>query len=104
MSRSSKVSWGNLVLKIYDKGQRVLRVEVKALNTAALKVSKRLEKLPQILSRMQEMLLGFLGVVQAAHISFLGAGQFEKWAQPTQRGNRRLAGLDSNKARNPRHS
>src|ERR1043166_3011456 len=95
-----KVRWGNLVLKIYDKGQRVLRVEVKALNTAALKVGKLLEKLPEILKRMQEMLVRFLGVVQAAHSTFLDAGQFEKWAEPTERGNRRLAGLDLNKARN----
>jgi len=41
-----KVRWGNLVLKIYDKGQRVLRIEVKVLNTAALKVGKLLEKWP----------------------------------------------------------
>jgi hypothetical protein len=95
-----KVRWGNLVLKIYDKGQRVLRVEVKALNTAALKVGKVLEKLPEILGRMQQMLVRFLAVVQAAHISFLDAGQWESWAEPTQRGNRRLAGLDMNKARN----
>jgi hypothetical protein len=95
-----KVRWGNLVLKIYDKGQRVLRVEVKALNTKALKTGKLLEKLPEILGRMQQMLVRFLAVVQAAHISFLDAGQWERWAEPTQRGNRRLAGLDMNKARN----
>lgn len=94
------VRWGKLVLKIYDKGERVLRVEVKALNTAALKVGKLLEKLPEILGRMQEMLVRFLAVVQAAHLSFLDAGQFESWAEPTQRGNRRLAGLDMNKTRN----
>lgn len=95
-----KVRWGNLVLKIYDKGQRVLRVEVKVLNTAALKTGKHLEKLPEILARMQQMLVRFLAVVKAAHISFIDAGQFESWAEPTQRGHRRLAGLDLNKARN----
>jgi len=92
--------WGNLVLKIYDKGERVLRVEVKVLNSKALKVGKLLEKLPQMLARMQQMLVRFLGVVQAAHVSFIDAGQFESWAQPSQRGNRRLAGLDLNKPRN----
>ncbi len=95
-----KVRWGNLVLKIYDQGQRVLRVEVRALNTAALKVGKRLEKLPEILGGMQQMLVRLLAVVQAAHIGFLDAGQWERGAEPTQRGNRRLAGLDMNKARN----
>jgi hypothetical protein len=95
-----KVRWGNLVLKIYDKGQRVLRAEVKVLNTAALKTGKLLEKLPQILERMQQMLVRFLAVIKAAHLSFIDAGQFESWAEPTQRGKRRLAGLDLNKARN----
>lgn len=94
------VRWGNLVLKIYDKGERVLRVEVKVLNTKALKVGRLLDKLPQMLSRMQEMLVRFLSVVQAAHVSFIDAGQFEGWAEPSQRGSRRLAGLDLNKARN----
>jgi hypothetical protein len=42
----------------------------------------------------------FLGNLQAAHVAFLDAGQFERWAEPSQRGNRRLAGLDLNKARN----
>jgi hypothetical protein len=94
------VRWGNLVLKIYDKGERVLRIEVKVLNTKALKVGRLLDKLPQMLLRMQEMLVRFLGVVQAAHVSFIDAGQFESWAEPSERGNRRLAGLDLNKARN----
>ena len=94
------IRWGNLVLKIYDKGERVLRVEVKVLNTTALKTGKLLDKLPLMLARLQEMLVRFLGVVQAAHVSFIDAGQFESWAEPSQRGNRRLAGLDLNKARN----
>lgn len=94
------VRWGNLVLKIYDKGQRVLRAEAKGLNTAALKAGKLLEKLPMLLARMQQMLLRFLAVVKAAHLSFIDAGQFESWTEPTQRGQRRLAGLDLNKARN----
>jgi hypothetical protein len=94
------VRWGNLVLKIYDKGERVLRIEVKVLNTKALKTGRLLGKLPQMLARMQEMLVRFLSVVQAAHVSFIDAGQFESWAEPSQRGSRRLAGLDLNKARN----
>jgi hypothetical protein len=94
------IRWGNLVLKIYDKGERVLRAEVKVLNTTALRTGKLLDKLPQMLAKMQRMLVRFLGVVQAAHVSFIDAGQFESWAEPSQRGNRRLAGLDLNKARN----
>ena len=88
------------MLKIYDKAGRVLRVEVKGLNTAALGCGKRLEKLGEQLACMQGMLERLLASVQAAHISFLDEGQFERWAEPSQRGPRRLAGLDLHKARN----
>src|SRR5262249_31587566 len=48
---------------------------------------------------MREMLVRFLGTVQAAHVAFLDEGAFERWSKPTQRGTRRLAGIDLNKAR-----
>jgi hypothetical protein len=95
-----KVKWGNLTLKIYDKGGRVLRIEVVAHNVKDLRSGKVLDKLPDLLKRMREMLERFLGTVQAAHVAFLDEGAFERWSKPTQRGTRRLAGIDLNKARN----
>ena len=95
-----KVKWGNLTLKIYDKGGRVLRIEVVAHNVKDLRSGKILDKLPELLKRMREMLVRFLGTVQAAHLAFLDEGAFERWSKPTQRGTRRLAGMDLNKARN----
>lgn len=89
-----KVQWGNLSLKIYDKGERVLRVEAVVHNAKALKCGKVLEKLPELLERMAGMLVRFLDTVQVAHVSFLDEGAFERWAEPTLRGTRRLAGLD----------
>ena len=95
-----KVKWGNLTLKIYDKGGRVLRIEVVAHNVKDLRTGKILDKLPELLKRMREMLVRFLGTVQAAHLAFLDEGAFERRSKPTQRGTRRLAGIDLNKARN----
>lgn len=95
-----KVKWGNLTLKIYDKGARVLRIEVVAHNAKDLRCGKVLEKFTVLLQRMNGMLVRFLGVVQAAHISFLDEGAFDRWNEPTQRGPRRLAGIDLNKVRN----
>ena len=94
------VRWGNIVLKIYDKAGRLLRVEVKVCNTAALGCGKGVDKLGEQLASMQGILERFLASVQAAHIGFLDEGQFDRWSEPSQRGNRRLAGLDLNKARN----
>ena len=95
-----KVRWGNLVLKIYDKGGRVLRVEVVVHNAKELRCGKVLQKLPVLLERMSGMLVRFLNTVQVAHVSFLDQGAFERWAEPSTRGTRRLAGIDLNKARN----
>ena len=91
---------GNLTLKIYDKGGRVLRVEVVVHNTKELRCGKVLEKLPALLERMSGMLVRFLNTVQVAHVSFLDQGTFERWSEPSTRGTRRLAGIDFNKARN----
>lgn len=95
-----KIHWGNLTLKIYDKGARVLRIEVVVHNTKELRCGKVLEKLPVLLERLRGMLVRFLDTVQAAHVSFLDAGAFERWSEPSARGSRRLAGIDLNKARN----
>lgn len=95
-----KVRWGNLTLKIYDKGGRVLRVEVVVHNAKELRCGRVLQKLPVLLERMSGMLVRFLNTVQVAHVSFLDQGAFERWAEPSTRGTRRLAGIDLNKARN----
>jgi len=95
-----KVQWGHLTLKLYDKGARVLRVEVVVHNTKDLLCGKVLEKLPVMLERMSGMLIRFLDTVSAAHASFLDEGAFDQWCEPTMRGTRRLAGIDLNKARN----
>jgi hypothetical protein len=95
-----KIKWGNLTLKIYDKGGRVLRIEVVVHNAKELRSGRMLERLPTLLQRMQDMLVRFLGTIQAAHVSFLDVASFESLTEPTTRGTRRLAGIDLNKARN----
>src|SRR3990172_9554294 len=95
-----KLKWGNLTLKIYDKGERVLRTEVVVHSAKDLRCGRMLEKFPMLLERMTGMLVRFLDAVQAAHVSFLDDAAFEAWHEPTLRGTRRLAGIDVNKARN----
>jgi hypothetical protein len=67
---------GNPTLKIDDKGGRVLRIEV--ANVKDLRDGKILEKLPELLKRMRDMLVRFLGTVQAAHVAFPDEGAFER--------------------------
>jgi hypothetical protein len=94
-----KLHFGKLTLKLYDKGDRVLRVEVIVNNIAELRCGKRVEKLPGMLARLQQMIVAFLGVVQAAHLSFLEAQPLDALATPTVRGQKRVAGVDLQKPR-----
>jgi len=94
-----KVHFGKLTLKMYDKGDRVLRVEIIVHNIEELRCGKRLEKLPGMLERLQAMVVTFLGVVQAAHLSFVDGQQLDALAAPSVRGARRTAGVDLQKPR-----
>jgi hypothetical protein len=94
-----KLHFGKLTLKLYDKGDRVLRVEVIVNNIAELRCGKRLDKLPGMLARLQCIIVEFLGVVQAAHLSFLEAKPLDELALPTVRGKKRVAGVDLQKPR-----
>jgi hypothetical protein len=94
-----KLHFGKWTLKIYDKGDRVLRVEIVAHNVKALHCRTGVERLPELLQKMQQNVTGFLNVVQAAHVSFLDEGAFDTLALPSERGNKRLAGVDLNKSR-----
>lgn len=94
-----KVHFGKLTLKMYDKGDRVLRVEVIVNNIEELRCGKRLDRLPGMLARLQRMVVEFLAVVQAAHVSFLDAHSMDRLSTPSARGGRRIAGVDLQKPR-----
>ncbi len=94
-----KIHFGRLTLKIYDKGARVLRIEVIVHSVKALGCGKRLEKLSIVLALLQRMVIDFLNVVYAAHLSTLDAGVLDALPQPTKRGTQRLAGVDIQKPR-----
>jgi len=94
-----KVHWGRLTLKIYDKGDRILRIEAIAHNVADLRCGKRLEKLQIMLAELQRMTIDFLNTVQAADVNFLDEQVLDTLTQPTQKGEQRLAGVDLQKPR-----
>ena len=75
------------------------RIELIIHNVGDLHCGRRVEKLPPLLQRCQQMIVEFLGVVQAAHLSFLPAEQLDSLAMPTVRGQQRLAGVDIQKPR-----
>jgi hypothetical protein len=80
-----KVHFGPLTLKLYEKGARVLRIEAIAHNVKGLRCGKSVEKLPIMLAELQRMVIDFLNLVQAAHISYLPDGILDALIAPTQR-------------------
>jgi hypothetical protein len=94
-----KVHFGHITLKVYDKGERVLRVEALVHNVTDLRCGKVLGKLSMMLEKLQRMTIDFLNTLQAAHGSFLDEQMLDALPAPTQRGNRRLAGVDLQKPR-----
>src|SRR6201993_3249752 len=59
-----KLHCGKLTLKIYTKGERVLRIEVVVHNTGALQCGRSLEKFPQILMLASDILAALYGCLE----------------------------------------
>lgn len=89
-----KLRFGLLTLKIYDKGERVLRVEAIAHNVKALKHGKVLAQLPVLVAELQGMAIRFLDVLRAAHPAVLDPPVADDLSHPGQVGTARMAGLD----------
>jgi hypothetical protein len=94
-----KLKFGRLELKMYDKGARVLRIEMIARNVKDLRCGKLLTRVPEMLAKMQHTLIEFLNVVQAVHHCPVTARQLDALPTPSMCGAKRIAGVDLQKPR-----
>jgi len=94
-----KLHFGKLTLKMYDKGERVLRIEVIAHSAAELKCGKDIGNLVTMVASLRAILVRFLNVVRYADAPFLDDQVLDELSRPTHSGSRRLAGIDLNQAR-----
>lgn len=94
-----KVHFGRLTLKMYSKGERVLRVEAIAHNTEELRCGKVLEKFPVMIERLAGMLERFLESMRCIDVSWLGDSWLEELPDPAVVGRTRVGGVDVNKPR-----
>jgi hypothetical protein len=90
---------GKLVLKTYTKGERVLRTEVVVHNSRQLRCGRALEKLPQILLKVQAILERFLQALSCIDQCFIADDLLEQLPQPAWLAKTRVGGIDLNKAR-----
>ena len=69
-----KIHHGRLTVKIYSKGERVLRIEAVAHNTKDLRCGKVIEKFHDITESLKQILERFLSVLHAVDVSFISSG------------------------------
>jgi len=94
-----KVHFGKMTVKIYSKGERVLRIEVIVHNSRDLPCGRDISKFPRIIDSLKAILERFLAVLRSVDVSFIDAGKLETWPLPSNVGAGRVAGIDINQPR-----
>jgi hypothetical protein len=94
-----KIHAGILTLKMYTKGERVLRCEVIVHNVRKLKEGNSLARRVPVVTHLNEVLGRFLEVVQCADSATLDDGAYESLPEPAAVGAARVAGIDLASAR-----
>ena len=94
-----KIHFDRLTIKIYSKGERVLRIEAVAHNVGNLRCGRVLEKFPEKVNRLAAMVEHFLKVVQCIDVAWISDGTLESLPTPSMVGQTRVGGVDINKPR-----
>jgi hypothetical protein len=94
-----KVHYGKMTLKIYTKGERVLRTEVIVHNTKAYRWGRSLPCFAEIVNRLKGILERFLNAVGCINACFVGDDTLENLPQPALIGQTKVGGIDLNKPR-----
>jgi hypothetical protein len=94
-----KVHYGKMTLKIYTKGERVLRIEVIVHNTKEYRWGRSLPCFPEIVLRLRGILERFLNAVGCMDACFVSDDTLENLPQPAHVGQTKVGGIDLNKPR-----
>jgi hypothetical protein len=94
-----KLHCGKLTLKIYTKGERVLRIEAVAHNTRELRCPRSLESFPEAVCRLKAILERFADALSCIDQCFIADDMLEQLPLAAQVGKTLVGGIDLNKAR-----
>jgi hypothetical protein len=94
-----KLHCGKLTLKIYSKGERVLRIEAVAHNTRELNCGRVLDKFPEVVSRLKGVLERFADALSCIDQCFIADDMLEQLPAASQVGKTVVGGIDLNKTR-----
>jgi hypothetical protein len=93
-----KLHCGRLTLKIYTKGERVLRIEAMAHNTQALG-RRALAEFPKLVTELKTILERFIEALVCIDRCFIGGELLDGLPLSSQIGRTRVGGIDLNKPR-----
>ena len=94
-----KIHLGALTVKLYAKGERVLRCEAIVHNAKALGWKRSLSAFPQLVQRLKDVLERFLNQLHCLRHAFIADDTLDALAEPGQVGKCRTTGIDLNKPR-----
>ncbi|HUE85807.1 MAG TPA: hypothetical protein VMO26_06980 [Vicinamibacterales bacterium] len=93
-----KLHGGRLTLKIYTKGERVLRMEAIAHNTQTLG-RRALAEFPALVIELKAILERFVDALACIDRCFVGGEMLDALPLPSQLGHTKVAGIDLNRPR-----
>jgi hypothetical protein len=91
-----KVHYGKMTLKIYTKGEHVLRIEVIVHNTKEYRWGRSLPCFGEIVVRLRSILERFLNAVGCLDACFVADETLENLPLPTKVGQTQVGGIDFN--------
>ena len=94
-----KVHFGNLTLKAYTKGERVLRFEAIVHNTRDLGCGRVVARFPTIVVRLRDMLERFLTTLDCVDVAFIRDDTLDQLPLPSVLGKARVGGVDLDRPR-----
>ena len=90
---------GQLTLKIYTKGERVLRIEATAHNVQELDCGRSVEKFPRMVAELKGILERFMQALSCIDQCFIADDTLERLPEPSTVGKARVGGIDFHKQR-----
>ena len=94
-----KLNFGRLTGKAYTKGERVLRFEAIAHNTAELRCGRMIEKFPEIVTQLAGIAERFATALDCVDTGFIADGILDQLPAGSTLGATRIGGVDLNKKR-----
>ncbi len=94
-----KIHFGKISVKLYTKGERVLRGEAIVHNAKALHCGRSLPNFPKIILELEQILARFFNVLDCVDGAFLDDDTFDNLSRPGTLGSKPVAGIDLSKQR-----